>query len=136
MKNAVPYETVESENIREMVQKFYSIVLRDDLLGPIFTRVLGDDMNGGKWHEHLHRLDAFWLLMMGQPSGYQGDPTPAHAFIGQLTPESFDRWLELFDEVVHHVYEQKTADKLHRKAQIVAAQIRENLGVGDDDDDW
>lgn len=132
----MPYETVDRENIREMVHAFYSLVLKDDILGPIFTRVLGDDMQNGKWHEHLHRLDAFWLLLMGHVSSYQGDPTPAHAFIGPLTPESFERWLELFHGVVHRLYVPEVAEKLDKKAQIVAAQLRENLGVDDDEDDW
>ena len=72
---------------------------------------------------------------MGQPSSYQGDPTPAHAFIGQLTPESFERWLELFKGVVERLYVRDIADKFYKKAEIVAMQLRENLGV-DDDDEW
>jgi truncated hemoglobin YjbI len=119
-----------------MVHEFYSLVLEDEILAPFFIKALGDDMSGGKWHEHLHRLDEFWLLLMGHVSTYQGDPTPAHAFIGQMTPESFERWLELFHGVVNRLYIPEIADKLHKKAQIVAAQLRENLGVDDDDDDW
>lgn len=131
----MPYETVDRDNIREMVYEFYGLVLKDDILGPIFIRVLGDDMEGGKWREHLHRLDEFWLLLMGKPSSYKGDPTPAHAFIGGLTPESFDRWLALFQGVVSRLYVQEISDKLYKKAQMVAVQLRENLGV-DDDDEW
>ena len=129
------YDTVDRENIREMVYEFYSLVLDDEILAPFFIKALGDDMSGGKWHEHLHRLDEFWLLLMGQVSTYQGDPTPAHAFIGKMTPESFERWLELFGGVVNRLYVPEIAGKLHKKAQIVAAQLRENLGVDDDDDD-
>lgn len=130
------HEHVDRENIHAMVHSFYSIVLKDDLLGPIFTRVLGTNMNEGKWHEHLHRLDEFWLLLMGEPSSYKGDPTPAHAFIGTLTPESFDRWLELFKRVTSEHFEPKLAEKLYEKASIVATQLRENLGVDDDDDEF
>jgi len=133
----VPFETVDRENIRQMVYEFYSLVLKDEILRPYFTRALGDDMDGGKWHEHLYRLDEFWMLLMGQPSAYQGDPTPAHAFIGKLTPESFERWLELFHGVVYRLFVPEIADKLYKKAQIVATQLRQNLGVDDeDDDDW
>ncbi len=131
------YDVVDRESVREMVYDFYSLVLKDELLGPMFTRVLGEDIDGGKWHEHLHRLDEFWLLMMTGFSTYQGDPTPAHAFIGQLTPESFDRWLEIFKGVVESKFTPEIAEKFYKKAQIVAAQLRENLGVDDDeDDDW
>lgn len=129
------YEMIDRDNIREMVYEFYSLVLKDERLAPIFNRVLGDNLGNGKWHEHLERLDAFWLLVMGYPSDYKGDPTPAHAFIGPLAPEDFERWLELFEGVVHRLYVPEIARKLYRKAQIVAAQLRENLGVDDDEDD-
>lgn len=130
------HNTVDRENIHEMVQSFYSVVLDDALLGPIFTRVLGANMQEGKWHEHLHRLDEFWLLLMGERSTYRGDPTPAHAFIGALTPENFDRWLELFHTVTNQHYTPDIAEKFYAKAQIVATQLRENLGVDDDEDDF
>lgn len=133
----MPIDEVNHDTIRQMVYEFYSLVLKDEMLGPMFIRVLGNDMNGGKWHEHLHRLDSFWLLLMGEVSSYQGDPTPAHAFIGPLTPESFERWLEIFKGVVFRMFVEEIAAKLYRKAEIVAAQLRENLGVDDDeDDDW
>lgn len=131
----MPFDTVTHETIRAMVKEFYSLVLKDEILGPIFVKALGSDMNNGKWHEHLQRLDSFWLQLMGKVSSYQGDPTPAHAFLGPLTPESFERWLELFKGVVGRMFTEEIATKLYRKADIVATQLRENLGVDDDDDD-
>ncbi len=127
------YDVVNRDNIQEMVRAFYACVLADELLGPIFTRVLGDDLEQGKWREHLYRLEEFWILLMGGVSSYRGDPTPAHAFIGGLTPESFDRWLTLFKNVVDEHFGEQIAAQFYKKAVIVAAQLRENLGVDDDD---
>ena len=133
----MPYDTVDRDKIEQMVREFYDLVLKDDILGPIFTKSLGDDLNGGKWHEHLNTLASFWLLMMTGISRYQGDPFPPHAFLGPLSPESFDRWLELFKGVVYRLFVQEIADSFYRKAEILAKQFRENLGVDDDDeDDW
>lgn len=129
------YDIANAETIREMVYEFYAHILKDEMLGPIFIRVLGDDMQKGKWPEHLQRLDAFWMLMMNGFSSYQGDPTPAHAFIGQLTPESFDRWLELFESVVNEMFVPEVSEKFIKKAHIVSNQLRSNLGVDDDEDD-
>jgi hemoglobin len=132
----MPYETADRETIHAMVLEFYALVLKDDILGPIFTRVLGEDMERGKWREHLYRLDEFWILLMGGVSSYKGDPTPAHAFIGGLTPESFDRWLQLFKQVVDRLFVEEIAQRFYKKAEIVAVQLRENLGVDDEDDEW
>ena len=55
----MPYDTVDRDKIDQMVREFYDLVLKDDILGPIFTKSLGDDLNGGKWHEHLNTLAAF-----------------------------------------------------------------------------
>jgi hemoglobin len=58
------HEIVDRVNINEMVREFYASVLQDELLSPFFIRALGDDLKNGKWHEHLHTLDNFWLLIM------------------------------------------------------------------------
>jgi hemoglobin len=74
------HEIVDRVNINEMVREFYASVLQDELLSPFFIRALGDDLKNGKWHEHLHTLDNFWLLIMTGKKGYGGDPFPPHAF--------------------------------------------------------
>jgi len=132
----MPYDTVDRENIQEMVREFYDLVLKDDILGPIFTKSLGDDLSGGKWHEHLNTLASFWLLMMTGVSRYQGDPFPPHAFLGPLTAESFDRWLELFEGVVNRLFVPEIASSFYKKADILAKQFRYNLSIDDDEDDW
>ena len=131
----MPYDTVDRENIHEMVHEFYGIVLKDDRLAPFFIKALGDNLDGGKWHEHLHTLDSFWLLMMTGISGYSGDPFPPHAFLGQLSVEDFERWLELFKEVVNRLYTPEIADKFYKKSEILAAQFIDNLGLNDEDED-
>lgn len=131
----MPYDVIDRENIRKMVREFYAIILDDDILAPFFTKALGDDLAGGKWHEHFGTLESFWLMMMTGERGYNGDPFPPHAFLGPLTPESFERWLELFHEIIYRFYTQEIADKFYKKAQILASQFMDNLGMNDDDDD-
>lgn len=127
---------VTRENVDDMVQKFYAKLLKDDVVGPFFTRKLGDDMNNHKWPEHLRTLGRFWVTMMTGQKGYGGDPLAAHMFLGQLTRESFERWLEHFRETVDECYEPEIADKFYKKADILADQFMEFLDVdGDEDDD-
>jgi hemoglobin len=130
------YNTVDRAKIENMVHQFYTTVLKDDILAPFFIKALGDDINNGKWHEHLHTLYNFWLMMMTGQRGYRGDPFPPHAFIGPMYPETFERWLKLFHETVHHLFVPEIAEKFYKKAEILAEQFMENLDInGEDEDD-
>lgn len=129
------YEKLEIENVREMVREFYAMILKDERLSPIFIKSLGDDLNSGRWSEHLHTLDKFWGLMMGGQKGYMGDPFPAHAFLGPLEREDFEQWLKLFHEVVFRLFVPELAAKFYKKAEILAEQFIGNLGIDDEDDD-
>ncbi|MBT5935077.1 group III truncated hemoglobin [Sulfurimonas sp.] len=131
----MPYDTVNNENIGQMVREFYAIVLKDDLLAPYFSKALGDDLDNGKWHGHLNTLNQFWVLMMTGKKGYGGDPFPPHAFLGQMYRETFERWLELFKETVNRLFAKEIAEKFYYKADVLAEQFIDNLGIDDEDDD-
>ena len=131
----MPYEKIDVDNIREMVRKFYALILKDETLSPFFIKALGDDLEKGKWPEHFHTLDNFWGLMMSGHKGYMGDPFPAHAFIGPLYRETFEQWLKLFHVVVYEMFVPTLADKFYKKANILAEQFMDNLGINDDEDD-
>jgi len=133
----MPYDTVDRGKIEQLVREFYAVVLKDDMLAPFFIKALGEDLNNGKWYEHLHVLASFWDLMMTGKRGYPGDPFPPHAFIGPLYRETFERWLKLFRETVDRLFIPEIADKFYQKADRLAEQFMDNLGVDDDDeDDW
>jgi len=129
------YDSVDRGKVEEMVKKFYAKVLEDDVLSPFFIKALGDDLNNGKWYEHLHTLNNFWLLMMEGMIGYRGDPFPPHAFLGPLSPETFERWLELFKETTQSMFVPEIAEKFYKKADILADQFMDNLGFNDEDED-
>lgn len=129
------YDTVDRGKIENMVRAFYAVVLKDDILAPFFVKALGDDLNNGKWYEHLHTLDNFWLLMMTGERGYMGDPFPPHVFIGPLYPQTFERWLKLFHETVNRLFIPDIADKFYKKAHVIALQFMENLGTNEENDE-
>lgn len=128
------YETVDRGKIEDLVNEFYALVLEDELLSPFFINALGDDLKNGKWHEHLNTLTNFWMLMMEGEKNYWGDPFPPHAFLGPLSPETFERWLELFKGVVNKLFISEIAEKFYKKAEVLAQQFQENLADEDEDD--
>jgi hemoglobin len=129
------YESVDRGKVEQLVRTFYADVLRDEILSPFFIKALGSDLENGKWYEHLHTLDNFWLLMMEGDKGYRGDPFPPHAFLGRLTRETFEQWLKLFKGVAYELFIPEIAEKFYRKADILAEQFIDNLGIDDEDDD-
>ena len=131
----MPFDTVDRPEIEIMIREFYARILKDETVGPYFIRALGDDLNSPKWYEHFNTLYNFWVLIMTGRRGYGGDPYPPHAFIGKLYPETFERWLEIFHEVVCEYFTPDIAEKFYKKAEILAEQFMDNLGVNDEDDD-
>ena len=134
-------DVVDTESIEKMVRSFYATLIKDDLVGPFFIKALGDDLDSGKWREHYGTLDSFWLLMMTGEKGYMGDPYMVHAFMGTLTVEVFDRWLEIFHKQVHDQFTPEIADKFYAKSVTIARRFMEGLEIGefaseDDDDDY
>ena len=131
---------VDLESIEIMVRAFYAKLIKDDLVGPFFIKALGDDLDSGKWRSHYGTLDSFWLLMMTGEKGYMGDPYMVHAFIGTLTVEVFDRWLEIFHSQVHEQFTPEIADKFYSKSQTIARSFMESLEIGefasDEDDEY
>ncbi|HEY4123707.1 MAG TPA: group III truncated hemoglobin [Rhizomicrobium sp.] len=55
--------------IRKLVFGFYVKVRKDDVLGPIFARAIGDD-----WDPHLEKMCDFWSSVMCMTGRYKGKP--------------------------------------------------------------
>ena len=128
-------DTVDRGDVEKMVRSFYAMIVKDDLVGPYFVRALGSDLKNDKWYEHYRTLDNFWLMLMTGEPGYFGDPFGPHAFLGDLSPEIFDRWLKLFDEHIRKYYVSEIADKFSKKAEILAKQFMERLAdTGEEDE--
>ena len=128
-------DTVDRETVAKMVRHFYAAILEDEILRPYFVRKLGEDFTGTRWENHLKILDNFWMKMMTGRAGYQGDPFPSHAFIGQMYPETFEQWLKLFKVTINQFFVPEIADKFYRKADILAEQFMQYLEIGKYADD-
>jgi hemoglobin len=82
------------EDIKTLVDSFYTKVNADELLSPIFNGVANVD-----WAEHLPIMYRFWSSMLLRTNSYQGQPWPKHAVLPVGTVH-FTRWLELFKKTV------------------------------------
>ncbi len=119
-----PVAGVSEEMIRELVVTFYSRVLSDAELGPIFHKALS-----GRWSEHLAIMVDFWSSIALRTARYSGKPQAAH-FELPLTPELFTRWLALFETTAREIFEREAAEFFICRAERIAESLQIGLGIG------
>lgn len=123
------YETITKENIRRMVDHFYSQVLKDDLIGDFFIEKLGDEMISDEWLHHLDLLRDFWASIILGDSAYRGQPIKPHLDMEDLKRESFERWLELFSQTIDKLYVKEQADIFKMHSQKIANSFMKSLSL-------
>jgi hemoglobin len=112
---------ITEERLSILVELFYGRVRRDPLIGPVFNGAIHD------WPEHLDKLQAFWSSVMLTSGRYKGRPLPAHVKHGDsITPQAFERWLQLWGEATAEVMPPAAAAAMQKKA----ARIAESLSLG------
>ena len=114
------YDTITKENIRIMTDRFYSKILKDDLLAYFFIDKLGDEMISDEWQAHLNLLTDFWASITLGDTAYSGQPVRPHMHMEGLTKASFERWLKLFFETVDRLYAKEPADLFKQRSQTIA----------------
>jgi hemoglobin len=108
----------DTDDVAEMVRRFYRDVAQDDLLGPMFNDVAHVD-----WSEHLPKLTAFWCRALFGTVGYAGNPFRSHQLVHARQPFTaahFERWLDLFYDTIEHGWTGPNADKVKSLAGNVA----------------
>ena len=96
---------ITEENIRQMVTHFYHNVRQDGLLNPIFAAQIRDE----EWPHHLERMCDFWSSVLLTTGRFHGNPRAVHAQLADITPEHFDRWLQLFERTLENTFDNETA---------------------------
>ena len=123
------HQTITRENIKTLVDRFYSKILKDELLADFFIEKLGDEMITDEWQEHLKLLTDFWAsITLGDPT-YSGQPVKVHVHMEGLQRETFERWLELFFETVDRLYAKEAADIFKTRSQTIADNFMRILGI-------
>jgi len=112
---------IDEASLERVIPAFYARVRNDSLIGPVFDAAIDD------WDRHLEKLIAFWSSVMRSTGRYKGNPLAAHSrHKTAITPEMFDRWLALWDEVTGEMLGPEAAGALQEKA----AGIAESLKLG------
>jgi hemoglobin len=92
------------EDIQLLVNTFYTKVQKDDLIGAIFNKKIGD-----RWPEHLEKMYRFWQTILLEEHTYSGSPFPPHKQL-PVEKQHFNRWMEIFSHTVDGLFVGKNDD--------------------------
>lgn len=111
-----------TQDVRRLVDTFYSKIRADESLAPVFATRIADD----GWEPHLQKMTLFWSHLLLQMHGYQGNPLREHIGL-PLTHELFTQWLSLWEQTVSGLYSGPIASAAIIKAQNIAGVLGSRL---------
>ncbi|MDI5949069.1 group III truncated hemoglobin [Flavobacterium yafengii] len=102
------------EDIKLLVDTFYSKVQKDEFIGPIFNEKIGN-----RWPEHLEKMYRFWQTILLEVHSYSGSPFPPHKQL-PVAKEHFDRWMEIFTKTTDSLFVGPLAEEAKLRAKNMA----------------
>lgn len=105
--------------------EFYRRAFADPLLGPIFTDVAQMDLDA-----HLPVMCDFWETVLFRAGLYRGNAFNVHLILHRqepLTPEHFQRWLEIWEVTVAEFFTGPIAALAVVQAGRIAGGISQRL---------
>lgn len=114
-------DVTDRTDIEDIVARFYNAVLKDPIVGFIFTDVAKIELD-----HHLPIIVDFWCDSLFRETNYTGNPLQAHLDIHQkmpLRPGHFTRWLFLFEKAVNERHSGDNTQRMLNRAELVAKSI-------------
>jgi len=118
-------DVLERTDVEDIVARFYENMLKDPIIGFIFTDVVAVNLQ-----HHLPIIVDFWTDALFNQTNYSGNPLRKHLDVHQklpLTPGHFTRWLYLFGRAVDHQHAGSNAESMKQRAEVVAKSIAASI---------
>ena len=115
-------------DIELLIGKFYEKMLKDQIIGFIFTDIAKIDLE-----EHLSIICDFWETILFTKPVYKRGPEVmnVHHELNKKIPLKkghFTRWLYLFSTTVDELYAGEIAEKAKERADSIAKLMQKRLG--------
>jgi hemoglobin len=117
---APPFAEVTEASIARLIDRFYTAVRRDPVLGNVFEAAIQDD----DWPKHLATMRRFWSSVMLASGRYSGNPVSVHRTVQGLEAPMFARWLELFEATAVELFAPAQSALFVEKARRIATSLR------------
>lgn len=121
----------DSNDIELLVNTFYEEVKKDDIIGHIFHKIIGED-----WSHHLPVMYSFWEMVLLGKQGYSGNPVRKHVDVDRQVPlseEHYQRWLQLWEATTDSLFAGDKADEAKKRAAIMMQLISMKVQAARDD---
>jgi len=102
------------QDVKLLVDTFYTRVRADELLGPVFDERIQD-----RWPIHLDIMYRFWQTVLLEELTYQGNPGSKHITL-PASNEHFDRWISIFYATIDELFIGEKAEEAKWRAQKMA----------------
>lgn len=123
------HKEITQKNINLLVNKFYTKVLKNEIVSPFFIEKLGSDMKSEIWQKHLVLISDFWLTISTGKGNYNGSPFAPHMQIKGLKRETFQTWINLFFETLDEIFIENIANSFKERSSIIASNFMRNLAI-------
>ena len=115
-------------DIELLIDKFYEKMLRDMVIGFIFTDIAKINLE-----EHQSVICDFWETVLFNKPAYKRGPEvmKVHHDLNKKIPLKkghFTRWLFLFSSTVDELFEGEIADRAKERADSIAKAMQKRLG--------
>ena len=114
------------EDLEFLLTGFYEVATKDEQIGHHFAEL---DLVS-----HLPVIVDFWeKILFGKPV-YFGNPLLIHQKINEIFPlksEHFERWLEIFSQVVDKFFTGETAENAQLRTRMIAHSLNQRINLDD-----
>lgn len=114
-------DVLERADLEQIIERFYDNMLKDPIVGFIFTDVAKIHLQS-----HLPLIVDFWQDILLKSKKYHGNALQKHLELNQkiaLKPGHFTRWLYLFNAAVDQQHAGENAELMKHRAELVANSI-------------
>lgn len=115
------HDILSLDDVKLLVDTFYTRVRADELLGPIFDERIQD-----RWPIHLDIMYRFWQTVLLEELTYQGNPGVKHITL-PVGEEHFERWLSLFYTTLDELFTGAKAEEAKWRAEKMAEMFRSKI---------
>ena len=118
-------DTINEENIEQLINQFYQKVRKDSQLKPVFEKAIGK--TDEDWAPHLQKMYDFWSAVMLGTRRYHGNPMEKHREILPFDSGLFEIWLQKFEETAKEVYQDHLSILYIDRSQRIARNLKSVL---------
>lgn len=102
-----PPRTLNRDAIAVLIDRFYTSVRADALLGPVFETLLQD-----RWDAHLARMVDFWCTASKIERSFRGNVFDKHMALPDIRLPHLLRWLRLWKAHTQALFAPGDAERL------------------------